>query len=163
MFTSKDREELRKEFRKLCLQHHPDKGGDHYKFIEIQNAYETALKNINAPAWDCSGTNDWQAFKDFENVVEKLKAYSFNLDLVGNWLWLAIDWTSPKHKELIECLKADKWRFSRSKKKWYWFNGVEDFKAKRKSKKSYDEVKATWGVFGSVQNEEEKIEQLTAV
>lgn len=34
-------EEIKKAYRKLASQHHPDKGGDTAKFQEIQSAYET--------------------------------------------------------------------------------------------------------------------------
>ena len=32
-------EELRKAWRKLCMEHHPDKGGDEEKFVEVTHAY----------------------------------------------------------------------------------------------------------------------------
>ena len=34
-------EEIKRAYRKLAGQHHPDKGGDTHKFQEIQSAYET--------------------------------------------------------------------------------------------------------------------------
>lgn len=34
-------EEIKKAYRKLAMEHHPDKGGDVAKFQEITNAYET--------------------------------------------------------------------------------------------------------------------------
>jgi len=34
-------DEIKRAFRKLASQHHPDKGGDTKKFQEIQAAYET--------------------------------------------------------------------------------------------------------------------------
>lgn len=34
-------DEIKKAYRKLAMQHHPDKGGDINKFQEISNAYET--------------------------------------------------------------------------------------------------------------------------
>lgn len=35
-----DAKTLKKTYRKLCLKHHPDKGGDEHKFKEINAAYE---------------------------------------------------------------------------------------------------------------------------
>ncbi|NVK25119.1 MAG: DnaJ domain-containing protein [Gammaproteobacteria bacterium] len=35
---------LKTHFRKLCLKHHPDKGGDHKKFQQILFAYQTLLQ-----------------------------------------------------------------------------------------------------------------------
>jgi DnaJ-class molecular chaperone len=34
-------EEIKKAYRKLAMQHHPDRGGDQNKFQEIQTAYDT--------------------------------------------------------------------------------------------------------------------------
>lgn len=38
---SSSQEEIKRAYRKLASQHHPDKGGDTAKFQEIQTAYET--------------------------------------------------------------------------------------------------------------------------
>ena len=39
-------DELRSQFRKLCLLHHPDKNGDSNKFTEIYKCYEFLRKEI---------------------------------------------------------------------------------------------------------------------
>ena len=36
-------DEIKKAYRKLALQHHPDRGGDSEKFKEISAAYEVVL------------------------------------------------------------------------------------------------------------------------
>lgn len=36
-------DEIKKAYRKLASQHHPDKGGDTHKFQEIQTAYDTLI------------------------------------------------------------------------------------------------------------------------
>lgn len=40
-------EEVKKSYRRLAFEHHPDHGGDSSDFITIQNAYEKAVKIIN--------------------------------------------------------------------------------------------------------------------
>tara|TARA_R110000772_G_scaffold150809_1_gene261551 strand:+ start:239 stop:697 length:459 start_codon:yes stop_codon:yes gene_type:complete len=44
---SSSKEDFKKEYRKLILKHHPDKGGDSSFFIKIQEAYEN-IKNYFA-------------------------------------------------------------------------------------------------------------------
>ena len=44
--VSKDasQDEIKKKYRKLSLQHHPDRGGDAEKFKEVSEAYENIGK-----------------------------------------------------------------------------------------------------------------------
>ena len=39
----KTEEEIKKSYRKLVLNYHPDKGGSNDKFIELQTAYKTLI------------------------------------------------------------------------------------------------------------------------
>jgi len=34
-------DDIKKAYRKLAMAHHPDRGGDHNKFAEINSAYDT--------------------------------------------------------------------------------------------------------------------------
>ena len=45
-------EEIKKAYRKLASQHHPDKGGDTAKFQEIQTAYDTLSDPQKRQAYD---------------------------------------------------------------------------------------------------------------
>jgi len=36
-------DDIKKAYHKMCLVHHPDKGGDQQKFIEINEAYQELL------------------------------------------------------------------------------------------------------------------------
>ncbi len=39
---------LTRRFRKLARKHHPDKGGNHDKFVELSNAYQALLSKITS-------------------------------------------------------------------------------------------------------------------
>lgn len=45
-------EEIKRAYRKLASQHHPDKGGDTKKFQEIQTAYDTLIDNNKRQQYD---------------------------------------------------------------------------------------------------------------
>ncbi|KLL04746.1 MAG: DnaJ-like protein [Mycoplasmataceae bacterium RV_VA103A] len=51
-------EEIKKAYRKLALQHHPDKGGDAEKFKEIANAYEVLTNQSSRSNNHSSSSND---------------------------------------------------------------------------------------------------------
>jgi len=50
--------DIKTAFRKLAAQHHPDKGGDHKKFVEIKEAYETLSNPQKRQMYDQYGTAD---------------------------------------------------------------------------------------------------------
>jgi DnaJ-class molecular chaperone len=53
-------DELKKAYRKLAMEHHPDKGGDASKFSNINSAYETLKDPQKRAAYDQYGTDDPQ-------------------------------------------------------------------------------------------------------
>lgn len=58
-------DEIKRAYRKLASQHHPDKGGDKNRFQEIQSAYDTLSDNNKRQQYDMqrngfgNGTNHW--------------------------------------------------------------------------------------------------------
>lgn len=47
-----NQDEIKKAYRKLANQHHPDKGGDTTKFQQIQSAYDTLCDNNRRAQYD---------------------------------------------------------------------------------------------------------------
>lgn len=50
-------DELKKVYRKLVLQHHPDKGGDPEKFKQIQHAYDVLSDDQRRMVYDQTGSD----------------------------------------------------------------------------------------------------------
>lgn len=57
-------DEIKKAFRTLAMQHHPDKGGDLAKFQEITNAYETLSDANKRAAYDRPAANPFGQHPD---------------------------------------------------------------------------------------------------
>ena len=56
-------EEIKKAYRKLASQHHPDKGGDTAKFQEIQTAYDTISDPAKREQYDHERRNPGGGFR----------------------------------------------------------------------------------------------------
>lgn len=61
--VSKDasQDEIKKKYRKLSLQHHPDRGGDAEKFKEVSEAYEHIGDNENRVRYDREKSNPFMS------------------------------------------------------------------------------------------------------
>lgn len=76
-----DATEIKRAYRRLASQHHPDKGGDKAKFQEIQSAYDTLTNPQRRAAFDNPGPFGNQGFNfragspfDFENIFNAFGA-----------------------------------------------------------------------------------------
>ena len=69
-------EDLKKAYRKLALQHHPDKGGDEEEFKKITESYEvlTGKRQDTSPP---PNTDPWQ---HIQNMMDKM-----NQQTAGRW------------------------------------------------------------------------------
>ena len=86
-------QEIKKAYRKLAKQHHPDRGGDENKFKEISFAYEVLSDSERRTKYDQTGNTKVEVdpfdarMNDFIiNVVlpEIENAWDDNFDLIGN-------------------------------------------------------------------------------
>jgi molecular chaperone DnaJ len=62
-------EEIKKAYRRLAHEHHPDKkGGDAEKFKEINEAYQTLSDKTKRDRYDRFGSTDWQQQNPFSGM-----------------------------------------------------------------------------------------------
>lgn len=116
-------EELKKEYRRLVMLHHPDKGGDTETMksvnAEHDELFETlkAAQNVRAEA-DTTGKTRHvdETAEEFRDILEVLiHLDGIEIELCGCWLW--ISGNTREHKEEI---KAAGCHWSNDKKLWYW-------------------------------------------
>jgi curved DNA-binding protein len=73
-------EEIKKAYRKLASQHHPDRGGDTKKFQEIQAAYDTLSDTEKRSSYDNppQNTNNFHFHGDFPGGLNDFFAQFVN-------------------------------------------------------------------------------------
>jgi DnaJ-class molecular chaperone len=76
-------DDIKRAYRRLASQHHPDKGGDTQRFQEIQAAYETLSDPQRRAQHDTPAHNQFnfhfgtQGF-DFDNIFDIFRTQGFN-------------------------------------------------------------------------------------
>lgn len=115
-------EELKKEYRRLAMIHHPDHGGDTATMQAINGEYSEAfarLKDQHNAADEAHQTTETP--EEFIAIISQLLRFpSLIVELCGSWLWITGETYGIKDQ-----LKAAGCRWSSSKKAWYWHHPEE--------------------------------------
>jgi len=135
-------EDLRKEYRRLAILNHPDKGGDTATMQEINNLYDRLSKILIHRNPDFTQTRKDFEYQVSEELKEKLSGIvalqGIEIELIGSWIWVTGN-TFP----VRETLKNQKFMFSRPKMAWYWHAG--EYRKKNGKIQNMDEMRNMWG------------------
>ena len=144
-------EELRKQYKELLKQHHPDNGGNLKTMQEINAEYDRMFKmlkdqhesnNFNCGDAKSNYNNMKYDFAEDEKLREMLNKIihfkGIDIELVGAWIWISGN-TYAHKKELKEL--SFKW--ASQKKMWYWHSEV--FRKKSRKTLSMDDIRNYYG------------------
>jgi hypothetical protein len=134
-------EEAKALYRRLALQHHPDRGGDLRTMQEINSEYarfqsEFSYRSERQRQTEAhsQGKKTAADYHNLDEVIETLRvkieaALNLGLDveLCGLWVWVSGD-TKPRREEL----KSLAFQWAPDKKMWY-FAGVPSFNRVRRT------------------------------
>lgn len=153
-------EELKKQYKRLAMQHHPDLGGNENDMKEINAEYDTLfelLKNVHQTTEGKTYTNreeSTESPEEFREIIEHLlNLAGINIEICGSWLWITGN-TLP-HKEI---LKKMQFRWSKSKCAWYFHR--EGYRKYNSKSYTLDEIR---DFYGSETVKSKKSIQLTVV
>lgn len=121
---------IKKQWRKIALDNHPDKGGVQAVYVEAQTEYEMLQGKIGVILNDNpENYNNWNDF--FAHVSVKVNAaYQAlseipqirEIEICGTWIWVDLDKNEIDAREKLKSIEVEgiKFRFHRVKKTWYF-------------------------------------------
>ena len=153
-------EDLKRQYRTLALQNHPDRGGD----VEVMKAINNEYDKLFAQVKDTHKNKEGETYtkenpetaEEFKDIIDKLiKMQGVEIEVIGCFIWL-----SGNTKEHKEAIKALGFRWHSKKKMWY--KAPECYKRWGKKEYSMNEIRGMYGTSGKFHGEEDKTLKLGA-
>ena len=137
----KDIETLRKRYRELLKQYHPDNEGGSVEITQQINAEYDALFAIlskeSKPDGESTTYDDKAENEAFKAVINDIIHINADIEIIGSWVWIHGGY------EYRELLKSIGFKFAPKKKCWCWHYG--EYKRHHKTEVSLDEIRMKYG------------------
>ena len=114
-------EELRKEYKRLVKENHPDNGGSVEAIKTINVEYEQLFKVLkNSDTTENKKKYNMEEDEMLRNVINSIINLNIDIEICGSWIWV-----SDKTYFYKAELKQNGFRWASKKKMWYWHNPEE--------------------------------------
>lgn len=131
-------EELRKRYRELLKQYHPDNDGGSVEVTQEINAEYDRLFAILSKENSADGQSYAQEENEqFKAVLNAISGFNMTVQIIGEWIW-AFDSYAYKDR-----LKALGFRYAPKKKAWTWHSG--EYRRFHKKEVPLSHIKAKYG------------------
>lgn len=138
-------EELKKQYKKLAIEHHPDMGGSTQDMQQINAEYEQLFAKLKDVHQNKDGEfytareSTTETASEFIDIIEKLiNMDGVQIEICGSWLWL-----TGNTKAYREDLKKLSFRWSSNKSAWYFHR--DGYKKRSKRNLTLDEIRGFYG------------------
>ncbi len=159
-------QDLRKEYRRLVIKHHPDNNGSEDTIKEINAEYDILFKKMKYDFEQTDTYNsatdkqkqqyDWQKDAQIRDIILQLSRFKdITVEIIGVWIWVSNCYEYRKE------LKELGFHWARQKQMWYMhFDDYHKFSS-RPASMSY--IRAKYGSleikFNSEKEAREKLTQ----
>jgi len=131
-------EEVKRRYKELAMQHHPDRGGCTATMQDINNEYENVMKN---PFFSFSEQTEQekQEFIKYPEIIDQvIGLQGIIIELIGNWIWISGN-TYPYKSQLKQI------GFYFAPKKVMWYYRPPDYKSSNRSPKTIEYIRLKYG------------------
>jgi hypothetical protein len=106
-------DDLKRQYRELCKQLHPDCGGSTEAMQDLNAAYAHALKRVMHEDFTTEAETSELLYRDKIAAIAHLEG--LELEIIGKWLW--VSGNTYTHRET---LKREGFNFAPVKKVWFY-------------------------------------------
>ncbi len=133
-------EELRKKYRELLKQYHPDNDGGSVEVTqEIIAEYDRTFADLSKEnkSGESSSYDDEAENEAFKSIINDIIHINADIEIIGTWIWIHVGY------EYRELLKSVGFKFAPKKKCWCWHYG--EYKRYHKKEVSLAEIRMKYG------------------
>jgi len=138
-------EELKQQYKKLAMQHHPDKGGSTEIMQSINNEYDKLfqlLKNVHSNVKGETYTTreeTTETSEQFKDIINKIIHFEgCQIEIIGSWLW--VSGATYSYKDILKELKFN---WCNNKKAWSFH--TDGYKKRSKKQYTLEGIREMWG------------------
>lgn len=109
--------ELRAEYKRLLIKHHPDNGGRVSDMQEINSEYDalyTILSQKESADGESCTEQEHATDEAFRAILNEIAGFNITIQIIGEWIWA---FESYAYKDR---LKALGFRYAPKKRAWTW-------------------------------------------
>ena len=146
--TPRTLEELKAAYRKLAMEHHPDRGGSDEAMKAVNAEYDRLFpklknvhKNKDGEEYTKETAETPEFFKDLIN--ELMSMDGIIIEIIGCFVWVTGN-TRP-NKDRLKALK-----FQWHSKKAAWYLKPEDYRKRSRKEYDLDEIRSMYGTSGAM-------------
>ena len=129
--------ELRTEYKRLLIKHHPDNGGKVSDMQEINSEYDTLYSILSQKESANGKSYTSEENEEFKAIMNAISGFNMTVEVIGNWLW-CFDCFQYKDK-----LKELGFKWAAKKKAWIWHS--EPYHRRHKGEIPLSDIKAKYG------------------
>ena len=93
--------ELRAEYKKLLVKHHPDNGGNEETMKEINRQYDAIFAQISHENKSDGRSYTQEKNEEFKAILNAISGFNMTVEIIGSWIW-AFD--SYPYKDKLKAL-----------------------------------------------------------
>lgn len=130
-------EELRKRYRKLLREYHPDNGGCVADMQEINAEYDALFAILRSENADNNQSFTQEENEQFKAILNAIVGFNMTVEIIGSWIWC---FNAFPYKDKLKTLGFS---WCSKKKAWVWHD--EPYHRHHKKEISLNDIRAKYG------------------